>query len=87
MKWNIANARQNFRQLLQDAQRAPQSIYKHDRFVAAVLDAESFAAFQAWRQSQRQSIGEALQDIQAICQEETYQLETGERRNRANPFT
>jgi hypothetical protein len=49
MKWTVAQARESFADLLQSAQQEPQSIFNRDRFVAAVIDAETFAAFQAWQ--------------------------------------
>ncbi len=87
MKWTITDAQNHFGKLLQEAKHAPQSIYKHDHVIAAVLDAETFEAFQAWQRAQQHAIGEALQDIQTICEEENYVLDTRERRNRANPLT
>ena len=86
MKWNVAEARQNFTQLLREAEQEPQSIYKRDRFVAAVLDAETFASFQAWQKAQRASVAAALEDLAVICEEEDYRLELPERKNRPDPF-
>ncbi len=86
MKWNIAKARQNFTQLLQEAEQEPQSIYKRDKLVAAVLDAETYEAFQVWQKSQKTSIAKDLQAISAICQQEDYVFETSKRVDRANPF-
>ena len=86
MKWNIAKARQHFTQLLQEAEQEPQSIYKRDQLVAAVLDAETFEAFQDWQKAQKASIAKELQVIRAICQEEDYAFETPKRIDRANPF-
>lgn len=86
MKWNIAKARQNFTQLLQEAQQEPQSIYKRDQLVAAVLDAETYEAFQIWQKSQNASITKELQTISTICQAEDYIFEAPKRIDRPNPF-
>jgi prevent-host-death family protein len=52
MKWTVAEARDKFADLLQNANKEPQSIFNRNRFVAAVVDAETFEAFEA-RQKER----------------------------------
>lgn len=86
MRWNIAKARQNFSQLLQEAEQEPQSIYNRDQLVAAVVDAETYEAFQKWQNAQKSSIAKELQTISTICQEEDYSLESPKRVDRMNPF-
>jgi prevent-host-death family protein len=86
MKWTIAAAKRNFAELLRHAHEEPQSIFNRDRFVAAVIDAETFEAFKAWQESQRKSLGEALGELQTICREEDYSLEPVKRENRPTPF-
>ncbi len=85
-RWNIAKARQNFSQLLQEAEQEPQSIYNRDQLVAAVVDAATYEAFQKWQNAQKRSIVKEIQTISTICQEEDYSLESPKRVDRMNPF-
>ena len=49
MNWNIAQAKQQFSQLVQHAQSTPQAILKHHDTVAYLLSANEYAQFQHWR--------------------------------------
>jgi prevent-host-death family protein len=75
MKWTVAEARDKFADLLQNATKEPQSIFNRNRFVAAVVDAETFEAFEAWQKERRQSVAGAFDELSAICQEDDYRLE------------
>ena len=70
MEWTIAQARQNFSQLVKDAHQEPQVITNRNRPVAAVLDAETYLKFKEWRQQRRRSLFDSLQDLGRICEEE-----------------
>lgn len=85
-KWRVAEAKQRFSQVVRAAAHEPQQILNRDRLVAAVVDAESLRAFEAWRAGQRRPIGEAFAELRRICAEEGYTLEAGSRRNRRNPL-
>ncbi len=86
MKWTVAEARDKFADLLQNTRKEPQSIFNRNRFVAAVIDAETFEAFEAWQKERRQSVANTLDELSTICQEDDYALETPSRKNRATPF-
>ncbi len=88
MKWSIAKARQRFSELLESAVREPQPIYKRDRLVAAVVDAETFAEFLRWKEERAtRSTAEALGELRALCEKERYEFEWPDREDRLNPFT
>jgi prevent-host-death family protein len=86
MKWTIAEARENFANLLQHANKEPQSIFNRNRFVAAVIDAETFEAFETWQKERRASLANALDELTAICQQDDYELVIPKRQNRSTPF-
>jgi prevent-host-death family protein len=75
MKWTVAEARDKFADLLQNAHKEPQSIFNRNRFVAAVIDAETFAAFEAWQKERRQDMANALDELGDICWQDDYRLE------------
>jgi prevent-host-death family protein len=86
MKWTVAEARDKFADLLQNANKEPQSIFNRNRFVAAVIDAETFEAFEAWQKERRQGVANVFDELKAICQEDDYKLESPKRKNRPTPF-
>jgi prevent-host-death family protein len=85
-RWKIGDAKQHLSDVLRQAETEPQQILNRDRLVAAVIDAESFREFEAWRRTRRAPIAESFAELRRICAEEGYRLKTAPRRNRANPF-
>ena len=86
MKWNVAQARARFSELLRAAAQEPQVIYKRDHPVAAVVDPDSFQEFAEWQARQVEpSIADAFDKLRVLCQEEGWSLEI-DRRDRPNPF-
>jgi prevent-host-death family protein len=51
MTWNIANAKQQFSEVVRLSAQEPQPVYKHSRPVAVVISAEEYAAFETWRRA------------------------------------
>jgi prevent-host-death family protein len=87
MQWKVAEAKQNFSDIVRRAAREPQLIFKRDRLVAAVVDAQTFAAFQAWREQQeRRPLADAFEELRQIAAEEDYVFELPPRQDRANAF-
>ncbi len=86
-KWSVAKARQCFSELIRSAAHEPQRIYNRQHLVGVLIDAETFEAFQCWKDEQaRRSIGAALDELREICQAEDYQFEAPSRTDRDNPF-
>lgn len=77
MSWNIAQAKQQFSEVVRLSVEEPQMIYNRDRCVAAVIDAESFKAFDEWRKkSARKTLGEEFAELRRIAAEENYEWPT-----------
>jgi prevent-host-death family protein len=85
-QWKVARAKQRFSEVLRAARDEPQEILNRDRLVAAVVDGESYRAFQAWRDHQRKPLAEAFAELRRICAEGRYRLDVGGRRDRRNPL-
>ncbi len=85
-RWKVAQAKQRFSEVLRGAQREPQQIVNRDRPVAAVIDTDSFRQFEEWRARRNRSLAEAFEELRGLCAAESYRLQVGSRRNRANPF-
>jgi len=49
MAWNIAQAKQHLSEVVRLAAEEPQPIYNRGRLVGALIDADSFRAFEQWR--------------------------------------
>ena len=87
MNWKIAEAKQRFSEVVRETAEEPQLIYKRGRLVAVLMNAEEYGAFEAWKEErQRPSMAEAIAEIRKICEQEDYELEIPDRRDRPNPF-
>ena len=87
MKWRITEAKRHFSQLVKEAEETPQIILNRERVVAAVVDPETFRAFETWRsQLEQKTIADAFEDLRRICAEESYTLEPAVRADRPNVF-
>ncbi|MEI8267276.1 MAG: type II toxin-antitoxin system prevent-host-death family antitoxin [Betaproteobacteria bacterium] len=53
MSWTIANAKQQFSEVLRLCVEEPQPVFNRSRHVAVVVSARDYAAFDAWRQQQQ----------------------------------
>jgi prevent-host-death family protein len=52
MIWNIAQAKQQFSEVVRLAAQEPQAIYNRDKPVAVMINADDFEAFRQWRAGQ-----------------------------------
>jgi PHD/YefM family antitoxin component YafN of YafNO toxin-antitoxin module len=87
MHWKVAEAKQKLSDIVRQAAREPQLIYNRDRLVAAIVDAQTFAAFQAWcEQNERRSLADAFAELRQIADEEHYSLDLPPRLDRAKAF-
>ena len=86
-KWTIASARREFSTLVRRAADAPQRIFRRDRLVAVLVDADTFEALSALRRrDEARTLGQAFAELREICAEEDYELVVPKRSDRANPF-
>ena len=88
MQWSVAEAKQKFSAVLRAAAAEPQQILNRGQVVAAVIDANTFTAFQAWRQQQdSSSLADVFAELRKLCEDENYTLATPTRQDRKNAFT
>ena len=52
MTWNIAQAKQQFSEVVRLSAQEPQAIYNRDKPVAVLINADDFEAFRQWRAGQ-----------------------------------
>ncbi len=87
MDWRIAQAKQRFSEMINAATKEPQLIYNRERLVAAVIEAETFQEFLAWRdRKEKTSLADAFRELHQLMAEEDYTLEVPSRKDRPNPF-
>ncbi len=88
MTWKIAQAKQNLSKVIREASSEPQQIYNRDRFVAAVIDADTFLHFQAWRREseKKRPLAEAFQELRNLCYDDDYEFPEIDRQDRDNSF-
>lgn len=53
MSWNIANAKQQFSEVVRLCVQEPQPVFNRSRQVAVVISTEDYTAFEAWRSAQQ----------------------------------
>ena len=88
MRWKIADAKKRFSEVLRAAVREPQLILNRERVVAAIVEASAFEAYESWRAGeQRRTLAESFAELRALCAEEGYRLDVGQRVDRPNAFT
>ena len=89
MTWSIANAKQQFSEVVRLTAEEPQAIYNRDKPVAVVISAAEFEAFKRWRaERDKPSLVELFDEIRAALVAEGFEdgIEVPPRRNRPSPF-
>ena len=88
MQWSVAQAKQKFSEVIRASAEEPPLIFNRDRLVGAVIDAESYEAFQSWRAQQKgATLAGAFDELRQLCAETGYTLSVPTRQDRANAFT
>jgi prevent-host-death family protein len=54
MTWNIAQAKQQFSEVVRLSAQEPQAIYNREKPVAVLVNAVEYASFQQWRTAQHE---------------------------------
>ncbi len=82
--WTIAEARRRFADLLSEARRSPQPIYRRNQLVGAVIGPEELAILECRPadKSGSESIASSLAELRQISAAEKYALKVPPRRNR-----
>jgi len=66
MAWSIAQAKQRLSEVIRLAAREPQPLYNRGRLVGALIDAESYRAFERWRtESAHVTVAEQFEALRA----------------------
>jgi hypothetical protein len=87
MNWKVAKAKQRFSEVVRKAAEAPQLVYNRERMVAAVIDAQTYQDFQAWREGrERRSLADAFDELRRQLPAGTRALPRVPRRDRRNAF-
>lgn len=69
MTWNIAQAKQQFSEMVRLSVQEPQAIYNRDKPVAMLVNAELFEVFQQWHTRQHEpTLSEQFGEIRAALQ-------------------
>ena len=70
MDWNIAQAKQQFSELVRQSADAPQPIYRRDVAVAALVSAAEYEEFKGWRAAQQvPPLGAQFDELRAALDE------------------
>ena len=70
MDWNIAQAKQQFSEVVRLSAEEPQAIYRREVPVAALVSAAEYEEFQRWRAAQRvSSLTAQFDELRAALQE------------------
>src|SRR3954469_10774811 len=87
MEWKLAEAKQQFSEVVRQAAAEPQVIFNRDRRVAAVISAEGLDEYLEWRETKKTgSLRESLAELASICAEEDLEYEAPGRVDRENPL-
>ena len=86
--WNIANAKQQFSEVVRLTDEEPQAIYNRDKPVAVVVSAKEFDEFKQWKAQQaKPSLLELFANMRAALVEEGFDgLDLPPRTTRYNPM-
>jgi len=81
--WRIGAAKQQFSEVVRRSRTEPQKIYNRDRLVAAVVSPEALdEARGKQRKRLDRSLAEVFREFRAICADEEWELQVGDRLNR-----
>jgi len=88
MTWSIANAKQQFSEVVRLTAEEPQAIYNRDRPVAVMVSADEYEEFKQWKaERQRPTLTQLFDEIRAILAAEGEDgIEIPPRTDRPNPF-
>ena len=85
-RWTLSRARAHFSELLAAVAEDPQPVYRRNRLVAVVVDAETYERFLRWSEQQAgESIADAFAGLRRVADEED-PLDVPNRVDRANPL-
>lgn len=88
MTWSIANAKQQFSEVVRLTAEEPQAIYNRDKPVAVMVSADEYEEFKQWKaERQRPTLTQLFDEIRAILAAEGEDgIQIPPRTDRPNPF-
>ena len=88
MTWSIANAKQQFSEVVRLTAEQPQAIYNREKPVAVLISAQDYEDFQRWRaERDRPSLAQQFDALRALLDAENLDcIEVPPRTNRPNPM-
>lgn len=88
MSWSIAEAKQQFSEVVRQARHAPQLIHNRGTLVAAIVSPDVLGEIESWkRQADQTTLAREMAELRQIMQAESVEaLTVPPRSNRANPF-
>lgn len=88
MTWSIANAKQQFSEVVRLTAEEPQAIYNRDKPVAVMVSADEYEEFKQWKaERQRPTLTQLFDEIRAILAAEGEDgIQIPPRTDRSNPF-
>ena len=88
MTWSIANAKQQFSEVVRLTAEQPQAIYNREKPVAVLISAQDYEDFQRWRaERDRPSLAQQFDALRTLLDAENLDgIEIAPRSNRPNPM-
>ena len=80
--WRIGAAKQRFSEVVRRSRTEPQKIYNRDQLVAAVVNPDLLDTAERRQRRSERTLADLFAEFRAICADEDYELQVGERRNR-----
>jgi prevent-host-death family protein len=87
VEWHVAEAKERLSDLIRQAQKEPQLVYRRNELVAVVVDAATFERIRPHEEhTGTRSLGEAAAEARTVLVDENFNLEIPERSDRAATF-
>lgn len=82
MEWGVAEAKGRLSELIRQASREPQLVYRRHELVAVVVDPVTFERTRPHEEPRRRTLAEAATEARGVLTDERFDLEVPERRDR-----
>lgn len=88
MSWSIAEAKQQFSEVVRQAKDAPQLVHNRGTLVAAIVNPATLREIESWqKQVSQNTLAQELAELRQLMQTEAVEgLSLPGRGNRENPF-
>ena len=80
--WHIGAAKQQFSEVVRRSQTEPQKIYNRNQLVAAIVNPDLLNTVEKRQRRSARTLADLFAEFRAVCVDEDYELQVGERRNR-----